>query len=140
MKRNEIDEMRSLLPLLLSIPEHHSQYSYSSAQTDPSLALIFSSVVSLSPLCYSSLFHYSALNSTALNCTVLSRTTGVDLNRRWNNPDPYYHPTVYHTKQLILRMKRVNSMSLFFSLLFLSSVDPSEGFIFIRAARASISS
>ena len=48
---------------------------------------------------------------------------GVDLNRRWNNPDIYYHPTVYHTKQLILRIKKVQTNFLSYPLSPL--IDPS---------------
>lgn len=37
---------------------------------------------------------------------------GVDLNRRWNNPDPKKHPTVYHTKKLIARLKKMRHVGL----------------------------
>jgi murein tripeptide amidase MpaA len=30
---------------------------------------------------------------------------GVDLNRQWIDPSKKNHPTIYHTKQLIKRMK-----------------------------------
>lgn len=31
---------------------------------------------------------------------------GVDLNRRWDAPDPAWHPTVYHTKRMVERFQR----------------------------------
>jgi hypothetical protein len=37
---------------------------------------------------------------------------GVDLNRRWSNPDPLQHPTVYHTKQLLKRIKKMRPIGL----------------------------
>mmetsp|Transcript_4536 Transcript_4536/g.6795 ORF Transcript_4536/g.6795 Transcript_4536/m.6795 type:complete len:414 (-) Transcript_4536:33-1274(-) len=30
---------------------------------------------------------------------------GVDLNRRWDKPDPMYHPTIYHTKEMVRRLQ-----------------------------------
>jgi hypothetical protein len=35
--------------------------------------------------------------------------TGLDLNRVWSNPDKNLHPTVYHAKELIGRVNKVNS-------------------------------
>jgi hypothetical protein len=37
---------------------------------------------------------------------------GVDLNRRWSNPDPLQHPTVFHTKILILKIKKIRQIGL----------------------------
>jgi hypothetical protein len=36
---------------------------------------------------------------------------GCDLNRKWRNPDPLKHPTLYHTKELIKRLKLSFSVS-----------------------------
>lgn len=38
---------------------------------------------------------------------------GVDLNRRWINPNPILHPTIYHTKQMISAFKDRHDLVLF---------------------------
>jgi hypothetical protein len=35
---------------------------------------------------------------------------GCDLNRKWSNPDPNRHPTIYHTKELIRRQLKMRSV------------------------------
>jgi hypothetical protein len=35
---------------------------------------------------------------------------GVDLNRRWKNPNLILHPTIYHTKQLITSLHKTNGI------------------------------
>lgn len=37
---------------------------------------------------------------------------GCDLNRKWSNPDPTRHPTIYHTKELIRRLKHFRTVGL----------------------------
>ena len=37
----------------------------------------------------------------------------VDLNRQWIDPSKKYHPTIYHTKQLIKRFKEERDLVLF---------------------------
>lgn len=39
--------------------------------------------------------------------------TGVDLNRQWIDPSKKNHPTIYHTKQLIKRMKEERDFLLY---------------------------
>lgn len=38
---------------------------------------------------------------------------GTDLNRRWTNPSPDLHPTIYATKNMLLLMKRTRPISLY---------------------------
>ena len=38
--------------------------------------------------------------------------SGVDLNRRWSNPDKQKHPTIYYTKLLIRHIKRTYTIGL----------------------------
>ena len=40
-----------------------------------------------------------------INGNYRTSLAGVDLNRKWNNPDAAKHPTIYHTKELIRRVK-----------------------------------
>lgn len=41
---------------------------------------------------------------------------GCDLNRKWKNPDPTKHPTIYHTKELIRSTKRWRTVGLIMDL------------------------
>jgi len=41
-----------------------------------------------------------------INGNYRTSLAGVDLNRKWNNPDVAKHPTIYHTKELIRRVKK----------------------------------
>lgn len=47
-----------------------------------------------------------------INGNYRTSLAGVDLNRKWNNPDPVKHPTVYHTKELIRRVKQNRPVAL----------------------------
>ena len=38
---------------------------------------------------------------------------GVDLNRRWDNPNKYLHPTIYHTKRMILIFNEKHKVQFF---------------------------
>src|SRR5690349_19322705 len=41
---------------------------------------------------------------------------GVDLNRQWLTPDPYLHPTIYHTKNMIMQIAIEKELLLFVDL------------------------
>ena len=43
-----------------------------------------------------------------INGNYRTSLSGCDLNRRWHKPDKVLHPTIYHTKNLIRRLKRTN--------------------------------
>eukprot|EP00906_Rhabdomonas_costata_P020802 RCo030266 len=43
-------------------------------------------------------------------------SNGFDLNRVWKNPHPELHPTVYHAKQLLLKLQAKGQISYFFDL------------------------
>ena len=38
---------------------------------------------------------------------------GVDLNRRWDNPDMYLHPTIYYTKKMMQAFHEKHSVEVF---------------------------
>ncbi|CAG9319663.1 unnamed protein product [Blepharisma stoltei] len=38
---------------------------------------------------------------------------GVDLNRRWIKPNKILHPTIYHTKELIVKLKELNDVVMY---------------------------
>ena len=40
-----------------------------------------------------------------INGNYRTSLAGCDLNRRWDNPDCFLHPTIYHTKQMIRKLK-----------------------------------
>ena len=42
-----------------------------------------------------------------INGNYRTSMAGVDLNRRWNNPSSEFHPTIYNTKVMIKRLKKV---------------------------------
>jgi len=42
-----------------------------------------------------------------INGNYRTSLSGSDLNRRWCKPDPIMHPTIYRTKEMIKRLKRV---------------------------------
>lgn len=60
---------------------------------------------------FPSQFHFQLNFHLHFICFIWSflQSEGVDLNRRWSNPDPQKHPTVYHTKRLLGRFKKVGS-------------------------------
>jgi hypothetical protein len=41
-----------------------------------------------------------------INGNYRTSLAGCDLNRKWLNPDPQLHPTIYHTKELIRRLRK----------------------------------
>lgn len=43
-----------------------------------------------------------------INGNYRTNLSGSDLNRRWNCPDPVLHPTIYYTKEMILKLKKVS--------------------------------
>ena len=47
-----------------------------------------------------------------INGNYRTSLSGHDLNRRWSNPDPQLHPTIYHTKELIKHMKKKYTLGL----------------------------
>lgn len=43
-----------------------------------------------------------------INGNYRTSLAGCDLNRNWSNPDPVSHPTIYHTKELVKRLNKVD--------------------------------
>ena len=41
-----------------------------------------------------------------INGNYRTSLAGVDLNRRWDNPDYELHPTIYKVKELVARLKK----------------------------------
>ena len=41
---------------------------------------------------------------------------GCDLNRKWRRPDPDLHPTIFHAKELMVRMRTEREIALFVDL------------------------
>ena len=37
---------------------------------------------------------------------------GVDLNRRWDSPDRFNHPTIYHTKEMVKQINKCRNVFL----------------------------
>lgn len=47
-----------------------------------------------------------------INGNYRTNLSGNDLNRRWHAPEPSLHPTIYHAKELIKRIKRVRPVAM----------------------------
>ena len=46
-----------------------------------------------------------------INGNYRTSLSGCDLNRRWYKPDKKLHPTIFHTKKLIQRLKKTNKVA-----------------------------
>ena len=46
-----------------------------------------------------------------INGNYRCNAVGVDLNRRWNNPLEFVHPTIFHLKNLIQQFNSVNPVA-----------------------------
>lgn len=47
-----------------------------------------------------------------INGNYRTSLSGQDLNRTWNKPDPIKHPTIFHTKELIIRLSKLRVIGL----------------------------
>jgi len=47
-----------------------------------------------------------------INGNYRTSLSGCDLNRRWNNPDPIEHPTIFYAKELIKRLTKTRTVGL----------------------------
>ena len=47
-----------------------------------------------------------------INGNYRTSLAGVDLNRRWDNPDEHLHPTIWHTKEMVKRFQKTRQVIL----------------------------